>query len=66
MAVEERDFGRAEAFFIKAKKPDLAMQMYKDAKYVLYTRTNIGRGRQNCRQILKLKIFILTSKSNLV
>ena len=34
-ALEDKDYARAEAFFVKARKPELAVQMYKDLKYVV-------------------------------
>ena len=34
VALEEKDFPRAEAYFVKARKPELAVQMYKDARMV--------------------------------
>lgn len=34
VALEEKDYPRAEAFFVKARKPELAVQMYKELRMV--------------------------------
>lgn len=34
VALEEKDYARAETFFVKARKPELAVQMYKELRMV--------------------------------